>query len=322
MSGESEKARPAPAAADEGDSPSGFAFALGAYLLWGILPLYMKAVAHIPPVEVVAHRVLWSVPVAGAVLVALGRTRELRAAITDRAMLGMAAVTAALISVNWSIYVWSIANDRALDAALAYYVNPLFSVFLGAVFLRERLSALQWAAIALAAAAVGVITWHAGQLPLAAIGIILSWGLYAFFKRKLAIGPNQGFLLEVLILSPAALAYILYLARNGAGHFLAGNARDDALLLAAGVVTAVPLMLYVNGARRLRLTTIAMLQYLTPTMIFLIAVLVFGEPVDPGRAIAFPMIWAALVLFTIALVRQARERGRARRAAAAAAPPR
>ncbi len=226
------------------DSPRGFVFAVTAYVLWGTLPVYMKALAHVPPSEVIAHRVIWSVPVAGAVLLATGRTRDLRVALTTPRMLGMAAVTAALISLNWGIYVWSIASGHALDAALGYYINPLFSVFLGAVLLRERLSPAQIAAILLAAAAVAVLTWEAGKLPIAAVGLTLTWGAYAFLKKWLPIGPNQGFMLEVLLLLPPALVYVAWLVATGRNHLMAGNAADTWLLLGGGVVTAVPLMIY------------------------------------------------------------------------------
>ncbi len=285
------------------DTPQGLAFAVTAYVLWGFLPLYMKLLSHIGPAEVVAHRVVWSVPLAGALLVFLGRTDSIKQALRSPKMLLMGCVTAALISLNWGIYVWSITSGHTLDAALGYYINPLFSVLLGAVLLGERLNKLQLAAIALASAAVVVLTLDTGSLPWAAIGMFLTWGLYAFFKKSLPIGPNQGFLLEVLILTPPALAYLVWLGPSN--HFTA-NANDTWLLLGCGVVTAVPLIIYANGAKLLRLSTIAVLQYIAPTLIFLIGVFVFDEPFGQARMIAFPMIWAALVLYSIALFRNLR----------------
>ncbi len=294
------------------DSPKGFAFALGAYLLWGILPLYMKAMAHIPPTEVIAHRVIWSLPIAGAVLVWQGRAGEVRAAIARPRLLAMAALSASLISINWLIYVWSIGNDRAIEAALGYYINPLFSICLAALFLGERLSRLQLAAVALAAMAVVVLTVDAGSLPAVAVGLTLSWGFYAFFKRSLPLGPNQGFTLEVLLLFLPASAYLLWLVVNGSSHF-GSNWRDTLLLAGCGPVTAIPLMFYANGAKLLRLSTIGIMQYITPTMVFLIAVWLFGEPFDGAKRIAFPMIWAALVIYSYTLIREARARRRAAR---------
>jgi len=298
---------PADPAASKGrpaneDSLSGFYFALTAYLLWGVLPLYMKALAHIPPVEVIAHRVIWSVPVALLVLWVLGRTGELRRAFRSPRMLGMGAVTAALISVNWGIYVWAIGSGHALDAALGYYINPLFSIFLGAVLLRERIGRWQGVAIGLAVIAVAILTWEAGRLPVVALGLTLTWGFYAFLKKWLPIGPNQGFALEVLILLPLALAYLGWLWAAGTGHFLQGVAWDDALLIGCGIVTAGPLMIYANGAKRLRLSTIAIMQYIAPTLIFLTAIFVFDEPFSAIRLAAFGLIWAALVIYSLALL--------------------
>ncbi len=288
-----------------GDSPAGLGFAISAYVLWGFLPLYMKLVAHIPSAEVVAHRVIWSVPIAAAVLIVLGRTGDIRAALSSPRTILLGCLTAGLISINWGIYVWSIANDQALEAALGYYINPLFSMFLGAMFLGERLNRLQLVAIALAASAVLVLTFDRGGLPVVALALTLTWGLYALCKKSLPIGPNQGFLLEVLILLFPALAYWGWLESTGASHFTVSGG-DVWLLLGCGVVTAVPLLLYANGAKRLRLTTIAILQYIAPTMIFLVAVFLFDEPFGQARAIAFPMIWAAVAIYLLSVFRRRR----------------
>jgi chloramphenicol-sensitive protein RarD len=289
------------------DSPRGLGFAISAYVMWGLLPFYMKAVAHIPAAEVVAHRVIWAVPIAGLLLIVLRRTDDLMAALRSPKTLLMACVTAALISVNWGIYVWSIANGHALDAALGYYINPLFSILLGSVLLGERPSRVQMVAIALAVGAVVVLTVAAGGLPLVAVGLTLSWGFYAFFKKSLPVGPNQGFMLEVLILLPVALGYVVYLSVTGTGH-IGGAGMDTLLLLGCGLVTAVPLITYANGAKLLQLSTIGILQYIAPTMIFLIAVFVFGEEFDGARMIAFPMIWMALVIYSVSLAKQMRAR--------------
>ncbi|MCY0095767.1 EamA family transporter RarD [Hoeflea ulvae] len=304
----------APAPYDE-DTPRGFAFALAAYLLWGFLPFYMKAVAHIPAVEVVAHRVVWSVPIAAVVLIFLGRTQDIRAALKSPRTMGMALITAALITVNWSIYVWSIAADRAIETALGYYINPLFSIFLGAVLLKESLDGRQKVSIALAVVAVALLAWESGGLPWVSVGLALSWGFYAFFKKSLPVGPNQGFFLEVLVLTIPALAYITYTEFNGTGHFGDTGSGDVLLLLGCGVVTAVPLMIYANGAKLLRLSTIGIMQYIAPTMIFVIAVFIFKEPFGPYKMAAFVLIWIALAIYTSSLLRSRK----ARQAAAAAA---
>lgn len=283
------------------DSLSGFFYALSAYLLWGFLPLYMKALAHVPPIEVIAHRILWSLPIALLVLWVRGRTRDLKTALRTPRMLAMGIATASLISVNWGIYVWAIGSGHAMEAALGYYINPLFSVLIGRMLLGERLKPAQWAALALAAAAVALLTIENGSLPVVALSLTLTWGFYAYLKKSLPIGPNQGFTLEVALLTPFAVAYLAYLSMTGTGHFLMGNAADTWLLLGCGAITAIPLMLYANGAKGLRLSTIAMMQYIAPTMIFLTAVFIFDEPFGQARAIAFPMIWAALAIYTASM---------------------
>ncbi len=299
---------PTPSLARNEDSLRGFAFALTAYLLWGFLPIYMKMVAHIPPLEVLSHRVIWSIPIAGAVLLILRRTDDLKVALRSPRMLGMAALTAMLISFNWGIYVWAIGSGRALDTALGYFINPLFSIFLGAVLLKEKLKPTQIGAIGLAVAAVAVLTWDAGQLPWIALALTVSWGFYAFLRKTLPVGPNQGFMLEVLILSVPASLYIVYAEWTGQGHFLASGGYNTGLLLFSGVATAVPLMIYANGAKLLKLSTIGIMQYIAPTMIFLIAVFVFKEPFGTARMIAFPMIWAALLIYTWPMIKEYRER--------------
>ncbi len=284
------------------DSGAGIAFALGAYVFWGFLPIYLKALAHVSPAEVIAHRVIWSLPIALVVLIWMGRTADLRAALHSPRMLVMGAATATMVSINWGIYIWAIGAGHTIDAALGYYINPLFSVLLGRVVLGEQISRVQAGAIALAFAAVLILIFTSGTVPWVALGLTISWGAYAFLKKSLPIGPNQGFALEVLLLTPLAMGYVIWVWLSGDGHFLTGSLSDTALLIGCGVVTAVPLMFYANGAKRLQLTTIAMLQYLTPTMVFLVAVFVFDEPFGTARAIAFPMIWLALLIFTATLV--------------------
>lgn len=288
--------------ATQTDSPRGLALAIGTYVLWGFLPLYMHAMAHIPAAEIIAHRVLWSLPVAGVVLAASGGLGTVARTLSQPRLVAMAAVTALLISGNWLIYVWAVTHGRALEAALGYYINPLFSVALGALLLGERLRPPQLAAIALAAVAVLLLTFSAGGLPVVALGLTFSWGIYAFCKRSLPLPANEGFTVEVLLLAPAALAYVLWSAATGRSHFR--GVHDTALLIGSGVVTAVPLMLYANAAKLIRLSTIGILQYIAPTMIFVTAVLVFHEPFDGVRRVAFPLIWAALVVYTATLLRR------------------
>lgn len=298
----------APPAAKNEDTSRGFFFALAAYFFWGFLPFYMKAVGHIPAVEVLAHRVVWSVPVAGIVLLAVGGIADIREAIRSPRTLIMAAVTAIFITVNWTTYIWAISVGRALDTALGYFINPLFSIFLAAVLLKEKLSPMQLAAIALVVVAVAIITFDAGGVPWVALILTVSWGFYAFFRKTLPVGPNQGFFLEVMILSPPCLAYIIYLETTGQGHLMQTGWSDSLLLAASGVVTAVPLILYANGAKLLRLSTIGLMQYIAPTMIFLIAIFAFHEPLNTTKLAAFGLIWAALLVYSWPMIRQARSR--------------
>lgn len=295
-------------AAPRSESARGFTLALSAYLLWGFLPFYIKAVAHISPAEVLAHRILWSIPIAAIVLIVLGRTDDIKAALRSPRTILMACLTATLITINWGIYVWAIGAGHTIDAALGYFINPLFSIFLGAVLLKERLLPLQIAAISLVVVAVVIITWDAGRLPWVALGLTCSWGFYGFFRKTLPVGANQGFLLEVMLLSPAALAYMIYLGVTGTGHFFMGTANDTLLLLAAGLVTAIPLMLYGNGAKLLQLSTIGIMQYIAPTIIFLVAVFFFKEDFSSAKLVAFCLIWAALVIYTYAMLRQLKGR--------------
>lgn len=287
-----------PAPEGETQATRGFLFAFSAYLLWGLLPFYMKAVAHIPPVEVVAHRVLWSVPIAGVVLLMLGRTGDIAAALRSPRTLLMAALTAAIISLNWGIYIWAIAVDRTVETALGYYINPLVTVLLGAVLLGERLDRLQVVAVALAALAVLVLTVAAGGLPWVSLALALTFAAYGYFRKTLPIGPSQGFFLEVLLLSLPSLAYVVWLEATGRGHFFTDGGANIGLFALAGPITAVPLILYAFGAKMLRISTIGIMQYMSPTIIAVIAVFAFGEPFGVDRMVAFGLIALALALYT------------------------
>lgn len=283
------------------DATRGFLFALSSYLMWGFLPIYMKAVEHIPPLEILAHRIVWSVPVAGAVLVVLGRTADIRLALRSPRTLLMAAVTAAIITVNWGVYIWAIAVDRTVETALGYYINPLVTVALGAFLLGERLDRLQRVAIALALVAVVVMTVDSGGLPWVSLVLAFSFAAYGYLRKTLPIGPSQGFFLEVAILAPVSLGYVLWVETSGQGHFF-DSGYNLWMLLFAGPATAVPLILYAFGAKLLRISTIGIMQYIAPTMIATIGVFMFGEPFGPARVAAFALIWLALVLYTWSMV--------------------
>lgn len=280
------------------DGSRGFIMAMGAYGLWAILPFYLKALSHLPALEIVAHRVIWSVPVAAILLLFIGQFRTILDALRKPRMLAMAALTAALITVNWSVYVWAVAHDQIIGAALGYYINPLFNVVLGGLFLGERLSKVQYVAVGFAFAAVLVLTLNAGGLPWVSLVLPLTFGLYGFFRKSLPMPPLQGFTLEVVILSIPALGYVFWLMANGQDHFFSGTMSNVSLLLLAGPFTAIPLILYAGGAKLLRYTTLGLMQYLTPTLLFIFAIFIFHEPFSNAQLVAFVLIWTGLIIYT------------------------
>ena len=274
----------------------GLGFGLSAFFLWGLLPFFMKAVAHIDVLEVLAHRVIWSIPVALVVLLITRRTADIFAVFKDRRKLLMMMLSAGFISINWGTYVWAIGADRTIEAALGYYINPLISVAMGTMFLGEKMTRLQVVAIAFASVAVIILTFASGALPWVAIVVSLSFAAYGFIRKTVDIGPTQGFMSEVLILSVIAIPYAIWLAQTGEAK-MGGISSDTILLLACGPVTAIPLILFANGAKRLRLSTIGLMQYIVPTMIFLIGVFIFHEPFNQLQLLAFTLIWIAIGLY-------------------------
>jgi len=279
----------------------GFLLALTSYLMWGVLPLYLKLLSHIPAVEVLAHRIIWSVPVAAIALYGLGRTSDFKAAIRSPRLIASAIAPAILISANWGIYVWAIISGQAVETALGYYINPLVTVALGAVLLGERLSPLQLAAIGLAAAAVLMLTLEQGTVPFVSLALALTFACYGYLRKTLPLGPSQGMMLEVLLLLPFALAYLAWLSWRGENHFDADNAL---LLMFAGPATAVPLIIFAAGARALPISTIGMMQYIAPTLVALIAVFVFHEPFGRTEFLAFGLIWIGLAMYSWSILRR------------------
>lgn len=288
------------------DGAQGFLMALAAYGLWGALPFYLKLLSHIPAVEVVAHRIVWSVPVALILAVLLGQLKTIISALTNPRLLAMAALTATLISVNWSTYVWAVAHNQLSEAALGYYITPLVNVVLAALFLSERLSKIQYVAIGFAAAAVAILSINSGGLPWISLILATTFGLYGFFRKSLPMSALQGFTLEVILLTIPALGYIIWLISKGNEHFFSGTAFDISMLILAGPFTAIPLILYAAGAKLLRYTTLGLMQYMTPTMLFFFAIFIFGEPFSWVQLIAFILIWTGLALYTWTMIMENR----------------
>lgn len=276
---------------------TGVAYAAAAYLSWGLLPLYFRGLRHVAPPELLAHRVVWSLVFLGGLLTARGAwgavTRE-RLAGTARTF----ATTTVLLATNWLLYLWAITSGNVLEASLGYFVTPLVNVLLGTVFLGESLTRPQKVAVALAAAGVGVQLVGAGRLPWVALTLAGSFGLYGLLRKRLVVDAVPALFVETALMTGPALVWLAVSAARGENALAAPFALDDALLLGTGVVTAVPLLFFANAARRLRLTTLGLVQYLSPTCQLLLAVLAFGEPFGATHAVTFGLIWTALVVYT------------------------
>lgn len=285
----------------------GVAYAAAAYLFWGLFPLYFRALAAVPAPEILAHRIVWSVAFLLLLVTARRRWLVVGRQLASRGTLLRLAASATLISTNWLIYIWAVNSERVLQASLGYFVNPLVSILLGVVFLHESLSRRQVIAVALAAAGVVALAVRAHEVPWVALALAVTFGLYALVRKRVPVDAEAGLLGEVGLLAPFALAYLALLSAAGGAHF-AGTGRG-LLLASTGIATAVPLLWFANGVRRLRLSTIGLLQYLNPTVQLAIAVLVLGEPFGGTQAFAFGCIWASLAVYTSEAVALARREG-------------
>lgn len=278
---------------------SGIAYALSAYLLWGLLPIYLHLLAPISTPEILAHRIVWSLVTVAVLLVGLRRLAWIRAALAAPAPLGRFVVTAALISCNWILYIWSINAGHVVDSSLGYFINPLVNVLLGWLLLHERLRLGQKVPLVLAALGVAWLTWLAGSPPWIGLTLALSFSLYGLLRKTAALGALEGFAVEAALLTPLALSYLVWLWASGTLGFASTSTPIRWLLVAAGPVTTVPLLLFAAGARRISFSLLGVLQYLAPTLQWLTGIFVFREPFDPQKAIGFGFIWLALILYAI-----------------------
>jgi chloramphenicol-sensitive protein RarD len=287
---------------------SGLAFALAAYVTWGLFPVYFRLLAGVPPTEVLAHRVLWCTGFLVPLLSAMGRWEAVRPLLATR-KLGLLCGSALLVSANWLIFIWAVGAGHVLDSSLGYFMTPLLSVLLGVVFLREPLSRWQAAAVAVAAAGVLALVASVGHAPWIALSLALTFGAYGLVRKVAGVDPVGGLFVETLVLAPAAAAWVAWLWLSGAARF--GSAPRPTLLLAAsGAVTALPLIWFASGVKRLRLSTAGILFYVNPTMQFAVAVLLFREPFSRAHALAFACIWASLAIYSAdALVAARRAEG-------------
>ena len=292
----------------EREARLGLLYGLAAYLFWGVVPIYWKYLRHISALEGLAHRGVWGVFAFGAVLRVRGRVDALRAAIADRRVRWTLLLSASLLAVNWLTFLYAINTDRVLHASLGYFINPLVTVVLGMVFLRERLRPVEWVAVAFAAAGVLQLGLQAAEFPWISLVLASSFGVYGLIRKTARVDALPGSTLEVMMLMPIGALYLAVLAARGDGGLGHASATEHALLLATGVITMLPLVWFANAARRLTLATVGFLQYLAPTGQFLLAVLLWNEPFGGVQARSFACIWLGLAMFSIERVRARRER--------------
>lgn len=281
---------------------------VGACVIWGFATLYYKAMAHVPPLEVLAHRSIWTLVLFGAVLAVQGRLTEVTGLVAGP-MRGRVALASAIVALNWGLFIWAIQAGHAVQASLGYYIFPLVSVVIGVVVLGERLGRAQVAAVALAGFAVAVLTWGLGVAPWVAIALALSFAPYMLLKKKLQAPASVSVTAEVLLLTPLALALLVWMGQGGtilgrAGGTFGTDLHDTLMLPVTGVITGLPLVMFSWGAQRVRLSTLGLVQYLNPTLQAVTAVWIMGEPFSRWHAAAFAMIWLALAIYSFAALRQ------------------
>ncbi len=283
---------------------SGVVSAVFCYMLWGVLPIYWKLIDTVPALEILAHRIIWSFLFLLALLAATGKLaaarRETAAVLADRKRLAGVLAATVLIAINWLVYIWAVNDSRILETSLGYYINPLVSVLLGIVVLKERLTLHQAAAVGLAALGVLNQAVNVGGLPWVSLSLAVSFGLYGLCKKMLNLGAITGLTLETLLLTPPSLLYLAWVHSHGHGAMALGQPATAALLLGTGIVTSVPLLLFNNAANRIPLTVLGFIQYLSPTLALLVGVFIYREPFSPSHLLSFAFIWAALAVFSLA----------------------
>jgi len=276
----------------------GIAYAFFAFTIWGLFPVYFKTLHQIPALEMLAHRMAWSLVFILAVLLVRRHWAWLRPALGDRRLLARFAASAVLLSANWGIYIWAVNAGHIVEASLGYFINPLINVLFGYAFLRERLRPIQWCAVAVAALGVVWLTWQNGAPPWISFALALTFGGYGLLRKTAQLGALEGLALETVLLFPVAVVYLTIIGMAGASHFTHAPLGLQLLLAAAGPITAVPLLLFAAAARRIPLSMLGLIQYVTPTLQLLTGVLVYGEAFGSVRAIGYGAIWIALALYS------------------------
>lgn len=285
---------------------SGAALGAGAYVLWGLFPLYWPLLAPSSSLEVLAHRVLWSLVVVAVLLLVTRRVDGVRAVVADRRRLLMLSTAAVVVAVNWGTYIYGVSSDQVVETSLGYFVNPIVTVLLGVLVLGERLRPAQWVAMSMAFLAVAVLTVEGGRPPWIALVLAFSFGAYGLLKKTAGVGAVEGLAVETAVLFPVAAVFVAFLGVSGAGTFGSQGPGHAVLLALSGVVTAVPLLMFGAAASRIPLTTLGLLQYVAPTIQFVIGTVVLGEPLPPVRLLGFVLVWVGLAMFTLDLVRHHR----------------
>ncbi|EMD1178420.1 EamA family transporter RarD [Vibrio harveyi] len=296
-------------------SRQGILLAIGAYTMWGIAPIYFKSIVEVSPLEILSHRVIWSFFLLAALLHFGRHWRSVRDIIKNKTKMMFLVSTAILVGANWLIFIWAVNSNHMLDASLGYYINPLINVLLGMVFLGERLRKLQWFAVVLAACGVLVQLIVFGSVPVVAIALAMSFGFYGLLRKKVSVEAQTGLFIETLVMLPAAAIYLLFIASSPTSNMLDNPIQLNTLLIAAGVITTLPLLCFTGAATRLKLSTLGFFQYIGPSLMFLLAVLIYGEPFTSDKAITFAFIWGALVVFSFDGLRNNRKSRKAARAA-------
>jgi len=276
---------------------SGLAAAVAAFTMWGLFPLYLHPLAKVPPVQIMAHRIVWCCLLVFAWLAIKGQLGTVRSALSNAASRWRLAASAVLISVNWLVYVWAVGNGHVVDASLGYFINPLVNVFLGVVVLSERFNRAQWTAVALAGLGVAYLTLATGHVPWIALVLATTFGTYGLIRKVVAVDSVPGLATETLLLLPLAAAWLLWSELHGTGALGHSSVAIDALLLGSGLVTAFPLTLFAYGARQIPLSVVGLVQYIGPTLQLLVGVFVFKEAFPHTRAVGFAIIWSALAIY-------------------------
>jgi len=277
----------------------GIWYGIGAYVTWGLFPIYWKWLHNVPALQLIGHRILWSFLLLFVVILVSRQWSVFRAAALKPHVLRIYFVAAVLIGINWLVYVWAVNAGFIVQVSLGYYINPLLNVLMGVLFLRERLRPLQWIPLGLAAAGVLYLTWAYGSLPWISLTLAFSFGIYGLVKKIAPLGSLYGLSLETGLLFLPALLYLLCADAIGQGAFLHTGAISDVLMMGAGLMTTIPLLMFASAARRIPLSLVGILQYIAPTLQFLLGVLVYGEPFTHTQLIGFGIVWVALILFAV-----------------------